>query len=247
MQYSAWAPRYDRIRREFGFRLEQEIRAADRLESLLPPEARRDGLGRARARLAGRDAVIVGLAPGAGPPPLWRLPAAHPPPAVVAADGAARVCLDAGIVPAVVVTDLDGPVPAEVTANRRGCLVVVHAHGDNVPALEEWVPQFPAELAGSWAGPPRPALLDVGGFTDGDRAAYLAADVGATRLLLWGFDFDGTDEVDPAARARKLAKLDWARRLLLDLARESPMPILRWRPDGSLARYVEDSAEASTR
>ena len=123
--------------------------------------------------------IVVGLAPRAGPPPIWRLPSSEPPAVVVAADGATTACLDAGIVPGVIVSDLDGPLAAEVSANRRGSLVVVHAHGDNIEVVAEWVPQFPAELAGSWAGPPRPALLNVGGFTDGDRAVFLAEHSGA--------------------------------------------------------------------
>ncbi len=237
MQYSAWAPRYEAIAREFGFPFDREIRSADRLESLLPAPARERPLERVTERLAARDVVVVGLAPGAGPPPVWRLPSIGPPAAVVAADGATVACLDAGLVPAVIATDLDGPLPAEVAANRRGSLVVVHAHGDNESAVQEWVPEFPGELAGSWAGPPRPALLDVGGFTDGDRAVYLAEAAGARRVLLWGFDFDSVEEPDATGEDRKRAKLRWARRLVEELATESRTPILAWRRDGSFAPY----------
>jgi 2-amino-4-hydroxy-6-hydroxymethyldihydropteridine diphosphokinase len=237
VEYSAWAPRYERIRSEFGFPFEREEAAAALLESLLPPDAPADPLRSVRARLAGREVVVAGLAPAAGPPPLWRRPAGAPATAIVAADGATTACLAAGIVPSVIVTDLDGPIPSEISANRRGSLVVVHAHGDNVAALREWVPQFPGEVVGSWAGPPRARLLDVGGFTDGDRAAYLAADAGAQRVLLWGFDFERVEEPDPAARARKLAKLEWARRLLGELAADGPVPVLTWNPDGTTVPY----------
>jgi 2-amino-4-hydroxy-6-hydroxymethyldihydropteridine diphosphokinase len=246
VEFADWEPEYERIRRRFRFPPEREARAADRLEALLPADARRSPIDRVRARLEGRDAVVVGLAPGAGPPPLWRLPADGPAPAVVAADGAAAVCLNAAIVPTVIATDLDGPVPAEVAANHRGSLVVVHAHGDNLPALEAWVPEFPGELAGSWAGRPRPALLDVGGFTDGDRAAFLAEHVGARRVLLWGFDFASVDEPDASAREVKRAKLAVARGLLGVLARHAPGRISIWRADGAIAPYPV-SADASTR
>jgi 2-amino-4-hydroxy-6-hydroxymethyldihydropteridine diphosphokinase len=237
VEYSAWAPRYERIRAEFGFPFEREEAAAGLLESLLPEGAPEDPLPRVRARLEGREVIIAGLAPAAGPPPLWRRPAAPRASAIVAADGATATCLAAGIVPSVIVTDLDGPIPSEIAANRRGSLVVVHAHGDNLPALREWVPQFPGEVVGSWAGPPRGVLLDVGGFTDGDRAAYLAAHAGASRVLLWGFDFERVEETDPTVRARKLAKLAWARRLLGELADAGPVPILVWNSDGSLVPY----------
>jgi uncharacterized Rossmann fold enzyme len=247
MEYRTWAPIYQRIGEEFGFPFDREERSASALVELLSPEARAEPFERARARLAGRDVVVVGLAPGAGPPPIWRLPSTELPSAIVAADGATAACLNAGIVPTVIVTDLDGPLPTEINANRRGSLVIVHAHGDNRSAVLEWVPQFPGELAGSWAGPPRPALLNVGGFTDGDRGVFLAEESGAGRILLWGFDFGAVDEVDPSARTRKLAKLDWARRLIGELARTGRSPILVWQRDGTLVPYPDGNRVESTR
>ncbi|MGI0055285.1 MAG: 6-hydroxymethylpterin diphosphokinase MptE-like protein [Thermoplasmata archaeon] len=247
MEYVRWAPTYERIRAEFDFDLSEEARAADDLLAHLAPAAQQRPLERLGRRLAGRDAIVVGLAPGAGPPPIWTLPASDRPPALVAADGAAEHCLRAGLVPDVVTTDLDGPVPSEITANQRGSLVVVHAHGDNRPALRAWVSQFEGELAGSWSGPPRPGLFDVGGFTDGDRAAYLAQHVGARRILLWGFDFRRSDERDPSARARKVAKLRWAERLLDALARSEGTPVLHWRRDGTLEPFrLQSDAESTT-
>ncbi|HYA54293.1 MAG TPA: 6-hydroxymethylpterin diphosphokinase MptE-like protein, partial [Thermoplasmata archaeon] len=225
MEYSDWAPRFDRIRGEFGFPFEREVASADLLDSLLPPSAPTDPLARLRPLVEGRTAIVAGLAPRSGPPPIWRLPASERAPVILAADGATATCLDAGLVPGVVVTDLDGPVASEIAANRRGSVVVIHAHGDNRPALEEWVGQFPGEVVGSWAGPPRPRLLNVGGFTDGDRSAYLADHLCAERVLLWGFDFVRTAPTDPAAHEVKLAKLTWAGRLLGELAAEGRVPL----------------------
>ncbi|HYA71500.1 MAG TPA: 6-hydroxymethylpterin diphosphokinase MptE-like protein [Thermoplasmata archaeon] len=246
MEYSQWAPRYDRIRAEFGFPFEREVAAADLLASLLPSSAPADPIARLRPLVEGRTAVVVGLAPRAGPPPLWRLPPTARAPAIISADGATATCLDAGLVPTIVVTDLDGPVAAEVAANRRGSVVVIHAHGDNRPALEEWVGQFPGEVVGSWAGPPRPRLLNVGGFTDGDRAAYLADHLGAEQVLLWGFDFGRTAPTDPAAHEVKLVKLTWAERMLGELAADGRAPLFRWRSDGTLAPYPPARFEEST-
>jgi len=246
VEYSEWAPEYERIRAAFGFEFSREEAAASLLETLLPEPARVDPLARVGARLAGREVIVVGLAPRAGPPPLWRRRAGTDT-TLVAADGATAECLAAGLVPSVVVTDLDGPIPSEVAANRRGSLVVIHAHGDNAPALRRWVPDFPGELAGSWAGPPRPALLDVGGFTDGDRAAYLADHTGATKIVLWAFDFERVDESAPAEQARKLSKLRFARRALDHLARRGRAPIVVWRPDGTEVPYDAGNSVASTR
>ncbi|HYK93759.1 MAG TPA: 6-hydroxymethylpterin diphosphokinase MptE-like protein [Thermoplasmata archaeon] len=245
MEYASWAPQYDRIREAFGFPLEREERSAARLRELLRPRGPMDGLGEAGRRIRSRVAVVVGLSPGSGAPPIWRLGDLERP-VVLAADGAAQRCLAAGLVPDVVVTDLDGPVPSEVTANARGALTIVHAHGDNREALERWVPEFTHAVAGSWAGPPTLELLNVGGFTDGDRAVFLAEHVQAARILLWGFEFDRVEETEPEERQRKLAKLRFAGELIGWLASRSRVPIETWDRDGSRRPYPVAATGPST-
>ena len=242
MRYRQWAPEYERIQAEFGFPLEKERLASERLVELLPKPALDRAEQRIRARIRGREVIVVGLAPRVGAPPIWMLPRTAEPAALVVADGATERCLAAGLVPDVVVTDLDGPIPSEVTANARGALVLIHAHGDNVAALERWTPQFPRELAGSWAGAPERGLVNFGGFTDGDRAAYLAEYVGAPRILLYGFDFDHVDPDEPAPETKR-RKLAAARRVLDLLAREGRSRIDSWAPDGTLAPYVPQSTQ----
>jgi 2-amino-4-hydroxy-6-hydroxymethyldihydropteridine diphosphokinase len=236
MEYALWAPRYEAIRSAFGYPMERERASKEALLERLPAPMRRDPLGRIARRLHGREVVIAGLAPDWGPPPMWRWSGSGPAPTLVAADGATEGCLAAGLVPALIATDLDGPVPAEVEANARGALVVIHAHGDNRAAVERWTGEFPGELVGSWAGPPEEGVIDVGGFTDGDRAAFLAEHVGAARIVLWGFDFDRVAEAERGGPKR--AKLAWAKRLFDLLALAGRVPIERWERDGSWRPYV---------
>jgi 2-amino-4-hydroxy-6-hydroxymethyldihydropteridine diphosphokinase len=242
VRYRHWAPEYERIQAEFGFSFDNERAASERLVALLPAPALDRAEQRIRARIRGRETIVVGLAPGSGAPPVWMLPRTAEPLALVVADGATERCLAAGLVPDLVVTDLDGPVPSEVTANARGSLVLIHAHGDNRPALERWVPQFPRELAGSWAGPPERGLVDFGGFTDGDRGAYLAEFVGAPRILLYGFDFDRLDPHEPAPELKR-KKLAAARRALDLLAREGRSRLEWWATDGTVAPYGPQSTQ----
>jgi uncharacterized Rossmann fold enzyme len=233
MEYSRWAPRYRRLAEEFGFPFAREEAAAELLTGLLPAEAKRAPAERLRRRIEGRTAIVVGLAPGAGHPPLGRLSPALRPLVLIAADGATARLLDGGSVPDLIVTDLDGPIPSEITANASGALAVIHAHGDNVESLRRWVPEFPGEIVGSWAGPPTEALVDPGGFTDGDRAGYLAAAFGARRILLHGFDFRHAEEPTLEGEVRKRKKLGWAERLLHELARDPGSPPMAWlTPDG---------------
>ena len=107
VKYIDWAPQYDRIRAAFDFPFAREEAAAARLEELLTDRGSFDPIGRIRSHIKGREAIIVGLAPGAGPPPLWRLSAAPRDRALVCADGATQPCLSAGFVPTLIVTDLD--------------------------------------------------------------------------------------------------------------------------------------------
>lgn len=242
MEYREWAPYYHEIQSDFGFPFDEERGSRDALAERLPAAARGDPLPRLRPLIVGRDAIIAGLAPRAGPPPVWTLPPREPRAALFAADGATTVCLEAGLVPDVIVTDLDGPVAAEVTANARGGFAVLHAHGDNRPAIEHWTTEFRGRVAGSWAGAPEDGLLDVGGFTDGDRAAFLAEHLGARRILLWGFDFRRVEETDEASRATKARKLEWARRLLGMLAGRSAGRLFVWNPDGTIVPYAAEEA-----
>jgi uncharacterized Rossmann fold enzyme len=129
----------------------------------------------------------------------------------VAADGATAVLLEEGIVPEIVVTDLDGPFDAILEANQMGAIATVHAHGDNIDALKRCVPQLRMILGTVQCRPPQ-GLYNFGGFTDGDRCVFLAKELGAASIKLLGFDFE-----DESVTPRKRKKLAWARRLI-DLA-----------------------------
>jgi uncharacterized Rossmann fold enzyme len=115
----------------------------------------------------------------------------------------------------------------ELTA--EGTPVAVHAHGDNIPEVREYVPGFDhaAVLPTTQAAPAGP-VHNVGGFTDGDRAAFLADHLDAGHLVFPGWDFD-----DLGVGAEKRAKLRWAERLLrwLELIRDEHFAVLDGRRD----------------
>ena len=201
MHFSTWSPVYDSICQEFGYDRADDERARDILAELATPFD--------LARLNTLDGVTVAVAGGAAS--LENdLAVVDRADAVLAASTAADVLLDAGVVPDAMVTDLDKNVSTARKLTERGVPVAAHAHGDNVPALRKWVPQFagdhvlPTTQAAPW-GPVR----NFGGFTDGDRAAFLADHCGAAELTFPGWAFD-----DPTVSAKKQQKLAWAERLL---------------------------------
>jgi hypothetical protein len=106
---------------------------------------------------------------------------------VIAADGATTALLEHNIIPDVVVTDLDGRVEDLLKADRLGAIMVVHAHSDNVKALREYVPRL-TKVVGTTQVEELPNIYNFGGFTDGDRAAFLAEEMGARAIVLAGMD-----------------------------------------------------------
>jgi uncharacterized Rossmann fold enzyme len=138
----------------------------------------------------------------------------------VAADGATTKLLDRGIQPNIIVTDLDGEVEDQVEANREGAIVIIHAHGDNQDLVKEWVPRFKGRILGTTQSVPIENVHNFGGFTDGDRCAYMCDHFGAISVILVAFNFDDTDEdYLRSLGPTKVKKLTWGGMLLSNLLR----------------------------
>jgi uncharacterized Rossmann fold enzyme len=229
MRWSDWEPSYRAICAQFGYREEDDFAAARELRALIPATSRFRDLGvLVRNR---RDVAVV----GAGPSLERTAPGALAGQVVVACDGATTWLRESGVVPHVVVTDLDGAPNDLAWAAAQGSSMVAHAHGDNRPAIQALVPRLGPQLHGTYQCAPQPDLepmRNVGGFTDGDRAVLLCEELGARSVLLFGFDFDA-----PPSRysfhwdaATKPAKLAWAERLIGEAAARGKMGVRRYVP-----------------
>ncbi|GAA0252053.1 6-hydroxymethylpterin diphosphokinase MptE-like protein [Haladaptatus pallidirubidus] len=206
MKFTDWEPVYAKILDDFGFPKEDDERARDALADLAKPfdHSRFDAL-------AGKTVAIA----GAGPPLADELDKASDADAVFSASTATDVLLDAGIDVDCMVTDLDKNPGTARTLTEQGIPVSAHAHGDNIPAIRKFVPTFNVNhVLATTQAEPRGSVENFGGFTDGDRAAFLADHFGAEKLVFLGWDFD-----DPAVDAMKRRKLRWAERLLYWLER----------------------------
>ena len=218
MRFESWEPIYLEILEEFGFSRERDEEAARLLSVLLRSRPDQREQSNLDAIVRGRDVLVCGNAPTLA----WELRDVSPGDVMIAADGATTVLLEMDIIPEVIVTDLDGTVPDIITANRRGSLVVVHAHGDNMTALREYVPQM-SKVIGTTQSRPFDEIYNFGGFTDGDRCVFLARCFGASKIKLAGFDYD-----DQNVSPMKKMKLRWAKRLVR-MALDLPAPL---RPGG---------------
>ena len=109
-------------------------------------------------------------------------------------------------VPKIHVTDLEEDVDRMVELEKNGCILVFHAHGDNIDRIKEIVPKVKSFVATTQCEP-FDRVYNFGGFTDGDRAALIAKRFGAKKIVLYGFDFEKGEGI-------KLKKLKWAKRIL---------------------------------
>jgi len=73
-------------------------------------------------------------------------------------------------------------------ADKMGSIMVVHAHGDNVNLLRNLVPKM-KNCIGTTQVKPLHNVYNFGGFTDGDRAVFLANEFKAKTIVLIGMDF----------------------------------------------------------
>ncbi|WP_129596483.1 6-hydroxymethylpterin diphosphokinase MptE-like protein [Methanohalophilus profundi] len=204
MEYDKWEPIYKKIVEDFGFSEDADADAAQLLSNLLIEPVKAD-LNDLTDVIKDKDTLICGNAPTLKKDLEQVDPSDH---VIIAADGATSVLLEQGLIPDVIVTDLDGDVEKEIEANKKGAIMVVHAHGDNTGKILSFVPLLTNIIGTSQTKPPQ-GLFNFGGFTDGDRCVFMAHQLGATSMTLVGFDFDD-DNVDEI----KKKKLNWARRLI---------------------------------
>lgn len=208
MEFATWEPVYEQILADFGFDRAADEHARDRLTDILGGAVT---LAPADLDFSGECVAIA----GAGPNLEAETERAVAADTVVAASTAADRLRDVGVAVDCMVTDLDKNPETVARLTAAGTPVAVHAHGDNVPAVETHVPAAePSAVLPTTQAAPTEAAFNLGGFTDGDRAAFLADHCGGARLTFPGWDFDDTS-VDPMKRR----KLQWAERLLLWLER----------------------------
>ncbi len=231
-----WLHMYSVIRSDLGFSEGRDCAAATLLDTVLSTQQEgniEELLESLRSILQGASVLVV----GAGPSCTKCREIYKSYDVVICADGATRCCIHSGVKPDIVVTDLDGVAGFEELL--RYTIVVAHAHGDNMRLLTMSLPLI-LKVSKGVIGTSQCLVSNrvriFGGFTDGDRAAYLASYFDARRIGLVGFDFGGI--VGQYSKPRmihemhasplKLRKLKWARILLAYLRSWRGEGFIRW-------------------
>ncbi len=218
MVISGWSKKYLEIRKEFGYSKKQDKESAIILESIL----RKNILDKKiRDEVTGKTVFVV----GAGPSLSLAIPILKKFRKVVkiVADSAIKPLIENGIKPNIVVTDLDGDWNSLIKVGKTDSIFVVHAHGDNITKLH-LADNF-KNCIGTTQTNPFKNIQNFGGFTDGDRAVFLASYFNAKKIILFGMDFGGEigkySQTKTSERQIKLMKLRKAKLLLEWLSENS--------------------------
>lgn len=208
MRNEDWEPIYSEILKDFGYDRESDESSARVLKTLM-----------VNADLITEDELGIGDVVsifGAADCLSDDIVKKNPEGTLISAGSATSVVMKSGIVPDIIVTDLDGDIESQIEANRKGAVAVLHAHGDNTDLIMRYAKEFTGKVLLTTQSRSDFVICNFGGFTDGDRAVCLARHMGAKRIFLYGFDFDNPSAKDGSDPQIKKKKLSWARKIIGD-------------------------------
>lgn len=207
---SGWEKWYSNILKEFKYDGKKDKESAIILNSIL----KRSNINNEITNLIKNETVFV---IGSGPslstaiPKLKNLKKSIK----IAADSSVKPLVDNGIIPDIVITDLDGDKNSLEKIAAKS-IFVVHAHGDNINKLK-FSKKF-KKCIGTTQSKSFSKIQNFGGFTDGDRGVFLANHFGAKKIILFGMDFGERigkySNTKKSERKIKLMKLNKGRLLL---------------------------------
>ncbi len=138
----------------------------------------------------------------------------------IAADSSLKPLIENGIIPNIVITDLDGDENTIKKISNTKSIFVIHAHGDNIKKLE--MVRKIKNCIGTTQTNSFNKIQNFGGFTDGDRGVFLASHFDAKKIILFGMDFGNRigkfSNTKRSDRKIKLKKLKIGEKLLIWLS-----------------------------
>lgn len=218
MIISGWDARYSEIAREFGYKKTEDYESAVLLNSTIKNPI---SVSTIEKITSGKTVFCMGA--GYSLPNSFECLKKHKKVIKISADSSLKHLLDNGIVPDVVVTDLDGDLKSLKKLGKTKTIFVVHAHADNISKLS-FVENF-KNCIGTTQTTPVGSVKNFGGFTDGDRTVFLANYFDAKKIVLFGMDFgkriSRLSNTKKSERTVKIKKLQKGKELLEWLAKKS--------------------------
>jgi len=213
MMISGWKKRYSDILKEFKYSEKKDIESAIQLNSFLKKSNINEKITRL---IEGKTVFVIGSGPSLSTaiPKLQKYKKSIK----IAADSALKILVENGIIPDIIITDLDGDESTLKKTAKTKSIFVVHAHGDNIEKLK-LAKKF-RNCIGTTQSNPFNKIQNFGGFTDGDRGVFLANHFKAKKIILFGMDFgnrigkfSNTKKIEKKTKLMKLKKgeslLEW--------------------------------------
>ena len=215
MMISGWKEKYFSILKEFNYSEKKDKDSATILDSILK---KTDTIEKVRGIIQGKTVFVIGSGPSLSIaiPKLKKLKKSIK----IAADSSLKPLIDNGIIPDIIVTDLDGNEDAIKKISKTKSIFVIHAHGDNIEKLQ--MVKKMKNCIGTTQTNPFNKIQNFGGFTDGDRGVFLASHFDAKKIILFGMDFGNQvgkfSNTKRSDREIKLKKLEIGKDLLIWLS-----------------------------
>jgi len=212
---SGWKKRYLLILKELGYSQKKDRESAIILDSILKKTNTTEKILKL---IEGKTVFVIGSGPSLSNaiPKLKKLKKSIK----IAADSSLKPLVDNGIIPDIVVTDLDGDENTIKKIAKTKSIFIIHAHGDNIEKLE--LVKKIRNCIGTTQSNPFNKIQNFGGFTDGDRGVFLANYFGAKKIILFGMDFGNRigkfSNTKNSDRKMKLKKLEIGENLLIWLS-----------------------------
>jgi uncharacterized Rossmann fold enzyme len=212
---SGWEKRYFSILKELNYSEKKDKESALILDSILK---KTDTIKKVRKLIEGKTIFVIGSGPSLSIaiPKLKKLEKSIK----IAADSSLKPLVDNGIIPDIIVTDLDGNEDTIKKISKTKSIFVIHAHGDNIEKLQ--MVKKMKNCIGTTQTNPFNKVQNFGGFTDGDRGVFLASYFNAKKIILFGMDFGNQigkfSNTKKSDREIKLKKLEIGRELLIWLS-----------------------------
>ena len=215
MMISGWKKRYFSILKELNYSEKKDKESALILDSILK---KTDTIEKIKKIIEGKTIFVIGSGPSLSIaiPKLKKLEKSIK----IAADSSLKPLVDNGIIPDIIVTDLDGNEDTIKKISKTKSIFVIHAHGDNIEKL--LMVKKMKNCIGTTQTNPFNKVQNFGGFTDGDRGVFLASYFNAKKIILFGMDFGNQigkfSNTKKSDRETKLKKLEIGRDLLIWLS-----------------------------
>ncbi|WP_316507025.1 6-hydroxymethylpterin diphosphokinase MptE-like protein [Nitrosopumilus sp.] len=183
IQYSDWKKKYSDILMEFNYKEEKDNESAKILNSILESS---NIIEKISKLIKNKTVFVIGSGPSLSRS-ISKLKN-YKNSVKIAADSSLKPLVENGVVPDIIVTDLDGDRDTlEKITRTQSSIFVVHAHADNKTKLE--LAKNFKKCIGTTQAKPFGKIKNFGGFTDGDRGVFLASHFCAKKIILFGMDF----------------------------------------------------------